>query len=100
MLVLIQRPPLPDAQPWTGRRGLAALDAVAWPAGWLLALLHTPAPVGVFGRVLVAFILLCAIHRLHRALWMNHRYRFTTWRWGKLVAVLMLTGWLLKTLQP
>ena len=36
------------------------------------------------------------VDRLHRALWFNHRYRFTTWRWGRVVVVLLLIGAVLK----
>jgi len=34
--------------------------------------------------------------RLHRALWVNHRYWFTTWRWGRVAAALLVVGAVLK----
>ena len=34
--------------------------------------------------------------RLYRAIWSNHRYWFTTWRWGRIVAALLLMGEALK----
>ena len=44
--------------------------------------------------------LLLALGRLHRALWINHRYWFTTWRWGRIVAVFLLIGMVLKLTMP
>jgi hypothetical protein len=35
---------------------------------------------------------LCAVGRLHRALWVNHRYWFTTWRWSQVLGALLLMG--------
>jgi len=34
--------------------------------------------------------------RLHRAIWNNHRYWFTTWRWDRIVGALLLMGEVLK----
>jgi hypothetical protein len=34
--------------------------------------------------------------RLHRAIWLNQRYWFTTWRWGKVMAAMLLIGAVLK----
>jgi hypothetical protein len=41
--------------------------------------------------MIVVLAMLTAGERLHRAAWLNPRYRFTTWRWGK-VAVALLVG--------
>lgn len=30
-----------------------------------------------------ALVVLLGLGRLQRALWLNRRYRFRTWRWGK-----------------
>lgn len=30
----------------------------------------------------------------------NHRYRFTTWRWGRIVAALLLMGAVMKLMLP
>lgn len=49
MWLLLTRQPKPDAAYWPGRRVLAALDAVAWPALWLVALSHAPVPTGAVG---------------------------------------------------
>ena len=51
-----------------------------------------------WGPVLTAVALLYGLGRLHRALWENHRYRFTTWRWGRMAAVLLLVGVVVKAL--
>ena len=96
MWLLVARAPLPDAQYWPGRRLLAAADAVAWPLFWVLLFSHAPRPVGIVGSVVPAVALLCALSRLHRAVTSNHRYRFTTWRWGRIVVALMLMGEVMK----
>ncbi len=40
MWMLFARAPPPDAPYWPGRRWWAALDALAWPAGWIAAVAH------------------------------------------------------------
>jgi hypothetical protein len=96
MWLLIVREPQPDARYWTGRRWLAAIDAALWPSIWVVVFRYAPEPVGLIGPFVAAVAALCALGRLHRALWVNHRYRFTTWRWGRVAAVLLLMGSLLK----
>jgi len=96
MWLLVAREPMPDAPYWPGRRLLAAVDAAVWPLLWVLLFSHAPKPVGIVGPFVVAVALLCALGRLHRALWANHCYRFTTWRWGRLVTALLLMGVVLK----
>ena len=100
MWLLIAREPAPDAPYWPGRRGLAAVDAAAWPLVWVLLFSYAPMPVGLVGPFVAAIALLCALGRLHQALWMNHRYRFTTWRWGRFVAALLLIGAIMKLMLP
>jgi len=96
MWLLVSRAPPPDAPNWPGRRWLAALDAVGWPMAWVLSVAYVPMPAGLMGPTVVAFAALTALGRCRRALWVNHRYRFTTWRWGRGVALLMLVGAALK----
>jgi len=96
MWLLIARKPRPDAPDWPGRRVLAAVDAVVWPLLWVAVFRHAPEPVGLVGPVVAAVAALCALGRLHRALWVNHRYWFTTWRWGKVLASMLLIGAVLK----
>lgn len=96
MWLLVAREPRPDAPYWPGRRWLAAVDAAMWPLLWVLLISHAPKPVGVVGPFVAAVALLCALGRIHRALWVNHRYWFTTWRWGRIAAALMLMGVVLK----
>ena len=100
MWLLIARQPAPDAPYWPGRRAFAAVDAVAWPLFWVLLFSHAPKPVGLVGPFVAAVALLCGLGRLHRALWVNHRYRFTTWRWGRVVGALLLMGMALKLMLP
>jgi hypothetical protein len=96
MWLVVTRTPPPDAPDWRGRCWLAAIDALAWPLLWLLMLRQAPMPMGIVGPTMVALLLLAAIGRLRRALWVNHRYRFTTWRWGRAVMGLLVAGVALK----
>ena len=100
MWLLVAREPKPDAPYWPGRRLLAAVDAAVWPFLWVLVFSHAPKPVGLVGPLVAAVALLCALGRLHRALWVNHRYWFTTWRWGRIAAALLLIGVVLKLAMP
>ena len=100
MWLLYARALPPDAPYWPGRRLLAAADALAWPMSWVIVLSHAPKPVGLVGPFVAAVALLCAIGRLHRAVWVNHRYRFTAWRWGRVAAALLLVGLVLKLMVP
>jgi hypothetical protein len=96
MWLILARPPHPDARWWPGRRGLAAMDAVAWPLAWIALAVKAPIGFGVVGLVVVTIAMWQAIKRLHCAVVMNHRYRFTTWRWGSAVVALLALGWILK----
>ena len=101
MGLLIAREPVLDAPYWPGRRVLAALEAAAWPLAWVLLFSHAPKPVGLVGPFVAAVaLLLRALGRLHRALRVNHRYRFTTWRWGRVVTALLLIGAIMKLMLP
>lgn len=100
MWVLLPRPPRPDATYWPGRRWLASADAVAWPLLWVLVFQHALVPVGIEVPTVVALAVICAGRRLYRALWVNHRYRFTTWRWGGVVIALLLMGVVLTLAMP
>ena len=59
-------------------------------------MLQVGTATGAVGQLAIALAVLSAVVRLHRALRVNHRYRFTTWRWGKVLAALFLVGGLLK----
>ena len=48
--------------------------------------------------VAIAFLVGFAAARLTRALRRNERYWFGTWRWGRVLAILMAVGLLLKLL--
>jgi hypothetical protein len=71
---------------------LAAVDAVVWPLLWVWVFRHAPEPVGLVGPFVTAMAVLLGLGRLHRALWVNHRYWFTTWRWGRVAAALLVVG--------
>jgi hypothetical protein len=96
MWLVVAREPRPDAPEWLGRRLLAAVDAVVWPMLWVLLFRQAPQPVGLIGPFVIVLAVLLGLERLHRALWVNHRYWFTTWRWGKAVATIVLIGAILK----
>lgn len=100
MWLLLAREPTPDAPYWPGRRLLAAVDAAFWPLLWVLVFSHAPKPVGIVGPFVAAVALLCALARLRRAVWANHHYRFTTWRWGRIAAALLLLGVVLRLTLP
>jgi hypothetical protein len=100
MWVLFARAPSPDAPYWPGRRWLAAVDAVAWPsAGWV-ALSQMPGQGGVVLAFVMALLVVSAPRRLFTALLVNHRYRFTTWRLGGVLAWMMFVGTLLNVGLP
>ncbi|MFG6432879.1 hypothetical protein [Roseateles sp. LYH14W] len=99
MFVVIARELRPDAAYWPCRRLLAAIDAVAWPFALLLLVLHVPAADGLV-RPAVAVATLCAAFRLCSAVLVNHRYRFTTWRWARLVALLLVVWAVMKLALP
>ena len=96
MWLLFARASPPDAPYWPGRRWLAALDAVAWPsAGWV-ALTQVPGQRGLVLAVVMSLLVVSAARRLFTALVVNHRYHFTTWRFGRMLAWLMAFVALLK----
>jgi hypothetical protein len=55
-----------------------------------------PVPTGVVGQVAVAVAVWCGLGRLHRALCENHRYWFTTWRWGRVALAMLVMSWVIK----
>jgi len=96
MWFLVAREPRPDAAYWPGRRWLAVADALGWPLVWACVLEQPEVSLGVVGPTALALLFLVTFRRMHRALWLNHRYVFTTWRWGKLVGGLLVLGWVMK----
>jgi hypothetical protein len=46
--------------------------------------------------MIVALAVVSAFGRLRRAAWQNHRYHFTTWRWGRVAVSFLLLGLALK----
>lgn len=93
---LMYREPKPDAEYWPGRCWLAAADALAWPGLLIAWALQWPRP-GVFVPVLVSVAALLALRRLYRAVWLNHRYWFTTWRFAKLLGGMVFIFLVMKT---
>lgn len=99
MWLVLTRAPLPDAPYWPGRRLLALADAVAWPAAWIALAMQLPQPAGIVGPTVIALAALSAVGRVHRAAWQNHRYHFTTLRWGRILVGLVLIGLVLKAVM-
>jgi hypothetical protein len=93
MFVVLQRcryrPP-----PIGRRRVPAAADAIGWPA--LDAIVAVPFRTGVAGALLIALMLWSSLTRLRTAVAENQRYRFTTWRWGRPIVVILVIGAVLK----
>jgi hypothetical protein len=96
MWMIITRGPHLDAPNWPGRRLLAALDAVAWPAMWVALMFNARVSTGILGWVGIAWVAWAGVKRLRRALLENHRYRFTTWVWGRVVVGVLAFGATLK----
>lgn len=96
MWLVLNRPPPPDAPYWPGRRLLALVDAVGWPLGWMALAASLPQPAGIVGPMIMALAALSALCRAPKAVWVDHRYHFTTWRWGRWVLILLLIGLVLR----
>jgi hypothetical protein len=100
MWMLFARTPSPDVPYWPGRRWLAAFDAVAWPTVAWGALNHVPDRRGHVLTFVMALLVVSAARRLYAALLVNHRYHFTTWPWGRVLAWTLAVGALLKLGLP
>lgn len=96
MWVIFARAPLPDVTVWPGRRVLALIDAVVWPAVLAALVLSLPVSTGLAGVVALALCVVAALTRMHRAVAFNHRYHFTTWRWGGRLVFVLAVGYALK----
>ena len=98
MWIVFARPPAPDEAYWPGRRWAGSIDAVAWPLAAMQFLARASGGTGILLPTGVAVLVLVAISRVHTALCLNHRYRFTTWRWGRIALLLFLVGAMIKLL--
>jgi hypothetical protein len=96
MWIVLTRAPLPDAAYWPGRRLLAVADALAWPAAWIALAAYLPQPAGILAPAIMALAVIGGLVRARGAAWQNHRYRFTTWRWGRFLLALAVVGLVLQ----
>ena len=99
MWLVVSREPAADKAYWPGRVGLAVVDAALWPLMWIVLVLRAGVPTGVVGPAAISLCVLIALTRVHQALFANHRYGFSTWRWGKLASLLLLVGFVMKILM-
>ena len=98
MWLLFARAAPPDVPYWPGRRWFAAVDAVVWPGFVGFALGQIDEAGGLLIALLKALLVLSAARRLHDALLLNHRYHFSTWRWGWTLARMLAIAALLRHL--
>jgi hypothetical protein len=96
MLVIFARAPTADAKVWPGRHALALVDALAWPVACVALVLRLSVSSGLVGHCIIAGCAVSALARVYRAVVNNHRYHFTTWRWGRWTAILLGFGFALK----
>jgi len=82
----------PDWPYWRGRRAFASLDAVGWPLAWIAAAIHLPGHGGVAGAAVIVWASIAAVRRLRVAVARNPRYPFTTWRWCKVLALVLFVA--------
>jgi hypothetical protein len=69
---------------------------VAWLLFWVILASQIDAPVGNVGTMIVAVLPLFSVERIHRAVWVIHRYWFTTWHRARIAISLMAIGVVLK----
>jgi multisubunit Na+/H+ antiporter MnhE subunit len=100
MWMLFARARPPDVSYWTGRRWLAAIDAVAWPGFVWCALSQMPGSGGLVLASVMALLAVSATRRLFTALLANHRYHFTTWRLGRVLIWMVAVAILLRLGLP
>jgi hypothetical protein len=66
---------------------------------WVYWIRQIPGPAGLVGSFLSAVAILCGLMRLHRALWENHRYWFTSWLLARVAFLVLLFGGALKLMM-
>ena len=88
-------PPAPSGTPSAEERQWGLFGHLSSLAG-----LFTGGIGNIVGPLIMALAALSAIGRGHRAIWMNHRYHFTTWRWGRWALILLSIGLVLKVALP
>jgi hypothetical protein len=74
MWMIFARGPHLDSPYRPGRRLLAALDAVAWPAMWVMLVFISRVSTGILGWMGIAWGAWAGAKRLRRAVLENHRY--------------------------
>jgi hypothetical protein len=95
MWIMLAGTPAPDSPYWPGREWFAAADAVVWPAVAVWCRVYAPFSAGLVTPVASALCGVVALLRLKTAWLSNRRYRFTTWRLGRVLILLLLLGFAL-----
>ena len=96
MWIFVARQERKDATSWRSRRLLAAIDAVAWPAAYMVAAWRLRAELGLVCQMAFVVASVSLTLRLKRAVLSNDRYFFTTTRWLRVGLALLLIGYVLK----
>lgn len=96
MWLVIPRRERPVMPYWPGRRLLGAIDALFWPVFWVVMLWRVDAPMGGVRPLLTTVLAWCAFSRVWRATFDNSDYTFATWRWGKVLGVLLVLSWIFR----
>ncbi|MCL4737825.1 MAG: hypothetical protein KJZ81_06435 [Burkholderiaceae bacterium] len=92
MWMVFARTPRADMPMWRGRRALAVLDAMLWPASAAAAVGMATVPTGLAGDFVVVGCGLLTARRCWTAWARNPRYRFTVARWSSALLALAILG--------
>jgi hypothetical protein len=96
MWLLFARTPTPAAADWPGRRTLAVIDALAWPAAVACAVSAMTVSHGLVGNVAVATCAVLGVRGAWTAAFRSSHYRFTTWHLGMPLAAILALGVVMK----
>lgn len=96
MWLLFAGAPTPPAADWPGRRALAVVDALAWPALVAFAVSAMTVSHGLVGNVVVAMCAVLGLRGAWTAACRSSHYRFTTLRFGMPLASMLALGVALK----
>ena len=73
MWIVLARQPRPLAEVWVGRGLLTLVDAIVWPAAWVVMVSNLSLEIGLLGPVCIAVALLFAVRGVSIAVWHNEQ---------------------------